>query len=1062
MRTKFSPSINLVRDGGQDFGYLATANAKQLAEEIVHSENTGAQAFQLIGSFGTGKSAFLLALANALKGQKTELPVKASKKEPAIISLVGEYRSLTDFLAEHFELKKGQKGFQYILDAIHAQYEKHGRLYLIIDEFGKFLEHAVRNKPEEEMYFIQQLAEYFNNEDRNVTLLVTLHQSMEAYAQPAQRNEWKKVQGRLRALPFNEPVAQLVQLAAQQISKAGTTVPKGLDVAAMAKLASDHHLFDEAPEAWTKQELSNLYPLDLIATQALTKGLQVCGQNSRSLFTFLRVGNITPHKGYTFYGLPQVFDHLNSEFYSYLRSASNPMRAQWEMLWTALERVDAEFGKSRRPYEDIVKSVGLIQLFGSKGASVNDQLLSAYLSAISGAKDTKGRLSELSARKIVLFVKHRASYRMTEGTDLDFESALSEASEHVDAIEDVPGKLRQHFNRQYVLAKEATYITGSPRVFEYQLSDKAITTRAKGMVDGYINLVFGSTPAQVQHVSSVSNEPIVYGVFMNTEAIRASLLDIEKAQRVIDKNAEDRVAVRELRKIQQHHEALLDHFIHEALFSGNRKSVRWYYAGEEQEQVRDVRSFNRLLSTAVRAAYHAAPIYKNELINRHKVSASASTARKNLFGLVCDHWDKPELGFESGTFPPERAIYTTLLKENGLHREGEAGFDMFAPPLENSFRPLWNACEDFLEESRHGRKDITELMERLGESPFKLKYGLVELWVPLFLFMKRGDYALYQNDSFVPQLTGPIMYMMTRQPREFQVKGFLMDDVRLKLFNRYKSFLGKEEVKHLTNGDLQEVTRPFLSFYRALNPYTQRTEKISPEARALRAAIEHATDPEKTFFEDLPNALHLSLDEVSGSDEQLGRFVTFLSTAIDQLQQATPRLVERIDAFIGEEVLATGQRFPDTRTALASQLEGIREHQLLDHLTALFKRTMVPLDENEAWTSSVAEGAIGKPLSKFTDRDEELLKERLMTMYRELISLADLHRVEEDPKEAPAVRLQITTSSKGTQTETIQYPLKKKAQVEKLKKDLKALLSKDGSVDRAALAWLLNEELRRS
>ncbi|MBK9075735.1 MAG: hypothetical protein IPL77_12295 [Flavobacteriales bacterium] len=216
-----------------------------------------------------------------------------------------------------------------------------------------------------------------------------------------------------------------------------------------------------------------------------------------------------------------------------------------------------------------------------------------------------------------------------------------------------------------------------------------------------------------------------------------------------------------------------------------------------------------------------------------------------------------------------------------MHRKGKDGYDLFPPAADSSFTAVWKACEEFLAESRHARKDVTELMDRLSQRPFKLKYGLVELWVPLFLFIKRGDYALYQNDAFVPQLTGPILYMMTRQPREFQVKAFLMDDVRLKLFNRYKAFLGKEEVKHLTNGDLQDVTRPFLSFYRALNPYTQRTEKVSPEARALRAAIEHATDPEKTFFEDLPNALQLSLEEVNTSDEQLGRFITFLSTAID-------------------------------------------------------------------------------------------------------------------------------------------------------------------------------------
>ena len=57
--------------------------------------------------------------------------------------------------------------------------------------------------------------------------------------------------------------------------------------------------------------------------------------------------------------------------------------------------------------------------------------------------------------------------------------------------------------------------------------------------------------------------------------------------------------------------------------------------------------------------------------------------------------------------------------------------------------------------------------------------------------------------------------------------------------------------------------------------------------------------------------------------------------------------------------------------------------------------------------------------------------------------------------------MQITTTSKGTRVETIQYPAKKKAQVESLIKDLKGRLTSDASVTRAALAWLLNEELEK-
>ena len=1062
---KFSPSINLVRDEGEDFGYIATNNAKFIAAEIVRSERTGAHAFQLIGSYGTGKSAFLVAFTNTLRGDTSYFNIKQEKKKPEVISLVGEYRSFMEFLAERFELKKGQKGFQDILDAIHQRYEQHGRLYLIIDEFGKFLEYAAKHDPEREMYFIQQLAEFVNKPERNITLLITLHQSIDAYGHGisnAQRNEWRKVQGRLRELPFNEPIAQLVHLAAQQLAKTNTPVTKGADVALMAKLAVGHHLFDNSAEPWTKEELTKLFPLDLIATHALTKALQTCGQNERSLFTFLRASNLRISKGSTFFGSPQVFDHLNSEFYSFLRGPANPARRQWQMMWSALERVDADFGKDRRPYEDIIKTIGMLQLYGGQGASVDDKLLVAYLEAINGTKDVAKQLKELTARKIVLFVKHRASYRLTEGTDLDFESALDEASQQVEDISDLVGKLKLHFKRQYVLAKEATYRTGSPRVFEYQLSERPLTDKPRGTVDGFINLVFASKPTPVQHASRDTQEPIVHGVFMNSDTIRESLLAIERAQRVIDKNAEDRVAVKELRNIQQHHEKLLDHYVHESLFSGDREKVRWYHAGEEQRQVKDVRSFNRLLSRVVETAYGQAPIFQNELINREKVSPSAATARKNLFDHICDDWDKPELGFDGTEFPPDRAIYMTLLKENKIHREVKGAFDLFPPAEGNSFHAVWQACEQFLEESRHGRKDISELMERLSERPFKLKYGLVELWVPLFLFMKRGDYALYQDNFFVPQLTGPLLYLMTREPKGFQVKAFVVNGVRLRLFNKYKAFLGKEEVKHLTNGDLLDVIRPFLTFYKSLDQYTQATDKLAPEAKALREAIKHATDPEKTFFEDLPNALHLSLEEVSSSDEQLGKFISFLSTAIDQLQQATPRLVERIDAFIGEEVLATGQRFPGTRIALAERLDGIREHQLLDHLTPLYKRTMVPLDQSEAWIASISQGAINKPLDRFTDRDEDILKERLVSSYRELMNLADIHRVEEDPDGAPVLRMQITTSKKGTRTETIHYPAKQKAKVEKLVKELKARLSEEGAVDRAALAWLLNEELGKA
>ena len=75
---------------------------------------------------------------------------------------------------------------------------------------------AFELNPEEELYFIQQFAEYIGNPRRNIVLITTLHQNFNSYAYKlnnSQQNEWEKVKGRFKEIVFNEPVEQLLFLA---------------------------------------------------------------------------------------------------------------------------------------------------------------------------------------------------------------------------------------------------------------------------------------------------------------------------------------------------------------------------------------------------------------------------------------------------------------------------------------------------------------------------------------------------------------------------------------------------------------------------------------------------------------------------------------------------------------------------------------------------------------------------------------------------------------------------------------------------------------------------------
>src|SRR5690606_37942072 len=98
-----------------------------------------------------------------------------------------------------------------------------------------------------------------------------------------------------------------------------------------------------------------------------------------------------------------------------------------------------------------------------------------------------------------------------------------------------------------------------------------------------------------------------------------------------------------------------------------------------------------------RIVYEATPTFKNELVNKHKISSSIHTAKRNYFKALANNWDKENLGFEDSKFPPEKTIYLSLLKENGISPIRENSLDVISVDKNSSFKKLWKASLDFLE-----------------------------------------------------------------------------------------------------------------------------------------------------------------------------------------------------------------------------------------------------------------------------------------------------------------------------------------------------------------------------
>lgn len=437
---KYIPSINIEYGIDPEFQYIVTPNAQAVTGNLVSNYNSGMHSFSIIGTYGTGKSSYLMALEKDLTSnemlllQNREVFGGCSKFE--FLNILGDYNSLSNILANKLNCEKSEDS-RNIFDALNNYYQKLRRndtfLFIIIDEFGKILEHAAKNNPESELYFLQRLAEFVNVSSRKIILITTLHQNFGTYAQKlteAQRNEWIKVKGRFKELVFSEPVEQLLFLASEQLSKREypqdyTSTVKLLNSAKKARFIS--------PQICAKT-INKLYPLDAFSAICITKAIQKYGQNERTLFSFLTAtgrGSLSEFKskGKETYNLSYVYDYIIYNFYSVI-SEVNSDTTNWTALRVAIERVESGIIGDEN-IEDalkIVKTIGLLNLFGSSSVTISKELLEEYsLNALMIDNPAK-ILDILIKNKIIRFASYKSSYILFDGSDIDIEDEMFKAA----------------------------------------------------------------------------------------------------------------------------------------------------------------------------------------------------------------------------------------------------------------------------------------------------------------------------------------------------------------------------------------------------------------------------------------------------------------------------------------------------------------------------------------------------------------------------------------------------------------------------------------------------------
>lgn len=1075
-KIKYSPSVNIIRDGSYEFNYIPTSNATGTFTSILNDINIGTKAHVLVGAYGTGKSSFLLALKQTIEKSfihfKSYTKLLNSLPNYEFITIVGEVASLEEFFANRYQLGKGYRSSD-VINSIDKEYKtlkrKSKGLAILIDEFGKFLEYGAKKNPESELYFIQLLTEWINDVEKDTLFIATLHQGFSNYAlylNKTQQQEWDKVKGRIKEIPFNEPVEQLLLLASERIDqkflnkKIDKNFDKLFEIIKIAKAFPLRDYFDI-------EVAKKLYPFDILSASILTLSLQRYGQNERSLFSFIESND---HLGITaftennqlYYSIPQVYDYLLFSYYTKLTTnVSNPNYQQWSNIRTTLEKIDGIFETEQlqKGAESIIKTIGLLNIFTTNAAKLEPQFYVDYAKLALGIKYPEEIVRQLKSKLIIRYVKHNLRYTFVDSTDLDIEMAIDDAGKLVEKVNNVVHHLNQYFEFPFIAAKAAFYTKGTPRFFQFKLTEEPMFASPEGEVDGFINLIFSEdTKAikKIEQTSTMCKEAIIYGFYKNTSDVRNILYEIQKVEKVKENNKEDKIALRSLQSVKEHYVALLNHYVLDSLYN-NSGNVIWFANGERLK-ITSRHGFNQQLSNICNRVYSYTPVYKNELINKTKVSGQVSQARKKLLEKLLNQVNHENLTFKDTEFPPEKSIYLSLLKVTGMHQI-EDGIGILQQPVDTSYKELWQVGESFLETTKNKERSLQEFIDLLLIKPFKLKQGFIDFWIPIYLLSKQDDFALFEGDTYIPEITMDTFELMSKKPWMFSVKAFDVAGVKLKLFNRYRVFLNQTENHQPNNKIFIQTIKPFLTFYRDLPEYAKQTNRLSKKAINLRKVIAIAKDPEKTFFEDFPLALGFNIEQLQKDNTSVESFLKQLQGSVKELRTKYDVLVDSVEKYLLNDVLGSTAGFPAYKTEIRNRFKHLKQHMLLQHQKTFIVRLLSELDDRKAWLSSLAQSLIGKPLINITDQDEIVLYDKIKDIFYELDNLSDISSVDVNDEIEEIVKLEITSFVNGLNKNLLRIPKSKAKEVETKVLHLKKELGRDKKLNIAVLTKLLQQLL---
>lgn len=992
-------------------GYVVTASAREALRRLVAglAKSSTQRAFRLTGPYGSGKSSFALLLCRLVmpEGREaaTRLASAAGVPEAAelalhdVLVLSGRRSSFARDLLNLVGSRAAELGTDAVSTSISAaaQLSEPGlvaraavdgldalaratlartghRILLVVDEMGRYVEHAASNPRTEDPSIFQQLAERAGGgSGPPLAVLGVLHHRFAEYVAglgSLAEAEWTRSAERYEEIPFGDSLEQTLHLVAGALHVRPThTRAVVREAQAVYAAAGEFGVLSGGADDAIRIA-PELYPLHPAALAALTIASRRLGQNERSIFGFLQTLEPMGFQRFiqenrygpgAWYRLPQLFDYFAAQ--GTLRFGSADRERRWHLALDAIAQVE--------PGSNEAGALRCIALIAALEPIQNVRATPASVAWCIGVDDATSQraLDALASKGLVYRRPQSGDYSLWSRSSADLDHWLEEARIRVPSVDRLDQAITSLPPPRPLVAHAHYQKTGTLRAFAISLrsalDDSPIRTPAGH--DGVVAILAAHPQDPIEEITERATRLSRHaGAQALVHVHRVTPSDLEWANRLrywrwVQENCpelrvDDLARAEVTARVTQAETALSETFA--ALTAP--EGAGWLQNGKTVV-IEDRAALSRRLSEICNDVFHASPFLRNELINRSKLSTAVASARMRLLEAMLDHEREPMLGLTGA--PPERTIHLAMFQATGMHREVAPSVWGFAPPEPNhelGWRPVWDRLAEIL--MGEASVSFDRIAELLAEAPWGLRAGPSLLLVTAFMLHHRTEIALMERNSFVPELTGSHFMRLAKNPSNFALRAVGGGDERTEILERLSSRIELPVGLPRPTAEVKPIVETLYRWFARLPENARLTERVSPLAKRVRAVLVKARDPMDVLFDQLPRAC-ACVDNDGRIDA--GSYVEHLSAAIEELDDVDPALRRLAAASLAS---AFGQR--DTsgvRTRIELEFQTLRT-ELTDYpLRQFVERALRNQVADDQWLDGIAGLIAGSRIENWND-----------------------------------------------------------------------------------------------